>query len=85
LSSASLKSAAKRLQDLNTKWWWHELALVENIGLEGTETSTARELLASVLAHAEDTSPPSFACEKQLYGAAEQFQISNFVRISFQT
>ena len=49
-SSAPLKSKVKHLHNLNTKWWWHELALVNEIGLEGTETLTARELLAPVIA-----------------------------------
>ena len=70
----------KRLQSLNTKWWWHELALVGKIGLEGSETSTARELLALVVSQAEATAPSSFACEKQAYGTVEQFQTAPAIR-----
>jgi hypothetical protein len=55
------------------KWWWHELALVKEIGLEGKETATARELLASVVAEAKEMAPSSFTCKEQRYGAAEEF------------
>lgn len=56
------------------------MALVEKIGLKGTETTTARKLLASVVTDAEATAPPSYACEKQLYGAKEAFQTAPAVQ-----
>ena len=74
--AASLKSAVKWLQSLNSKWWWHELALVQEIGLEGTDEVTARDLLGFVVSDAEATAPSSFACEKQRYGAKESFQMA---------
>ena len=50
------------------------MALACEIGLEGTESATARELLGDVIACALSTSPSSFACEKQRYGAKEEFK-----------
>jgi hypothetical protein len=65
----------ERLQHINTKWWWHESALIEAIGLEGTETATARDRgLGLVVSHAETTAPSaSFACEEHKYGTKEVF------------
>ena len=70
---------------MNTKWWWHELALVQEIGLEGTQNATPRELLPSVVSDAESTSPSSFACEKQLYGAKETFSTAPAVQATKAT
>jgi hypothetical protein len=64
----------KKPVNINTRWWWHELPLIKKIRLEGTETTTARELLASVVAEALVTAPSYFACEKQVYGATEEFE-----------
>jgi uncharacterized membrane protein YhaH (DUF805 family) len=53
LPSASLnQSAVKRLRSIDTKWWWHESALIKEIGLKGTENATARDLLKKVVSEA---------------------------------
>ena len=50
------------------------MALVAKIRLEGTETTTARDLLGNVISEALATAPPSFTCKKQKYGSLEEFQ-----------
>jgi hypothetical protein len=51
---------------------------VEKIGLRGTKSATARDLLGVVVNEATavvDGAPPlSFACEEQRFGAHEDFE-----------
>jgi hypothetical protein len=52
--------------------------LVKKIGLQGTKSATARDLLGAVATVATtviDGAPPlSFACEEQRFGALEYFE-----------
>lgn len=58
---------------------------MKKIGLEGTESKTGRELLDSVVKNATDNHLPSFACEMQRYGAAEQFNADSLFQDSKMT
>jgi hypothetical protein len=59
--------------------------LIKEIGLEGTETTTAGELLGPVISHVVATSPSSFACERQFYGAVEEFETAPAAHATKQT
>ena len=58
----------QKLEKIKTKWWWHESALIKEIGLQGTETATARDRLGLVVAHVKTNT-----CEEQRFGSKEIF------------
>ena len=72
-----LRSVVERLPKINTKWWCHGLFLIQEIGLEGSETKTAQELLRFVIQHAEDTESldetSNFVFEEERFGVMETF------------
>jgi hypothetical protein len=69
----------KRLQSINNKWWWHELALIAEIGLEDSENATGgqrssyRILLTEVVFLARKDGGDKFHCEEQKHGGMETF------------
>ena len=76
-----LRSVVERLRAVNTKWWWHELSLIQKIGLEGTEEKTARELLYFVIQRAKDMdtsetmgATSNFDYEEARFGSVEEFR-----------
>ena len=74
-SPAELKSVVKRLQQINAKWWWHELALIREIRLKATEKWTGRDLLNFVICHAEkDATTSGFIFEETEFGGCEYFE-----------
>ena len=61
------------------------MALVEQIGLKGTEKQTAREHLSYVIEQALADAPSSFACERQQYGSLEEFETAPALRATKAT
>ena len=63
-----------RLQSINTKWRWHELALIREIGLEATEKWPGRDLLNFVVGHAKDTTTSGFIFEGTKFGGCDYLE-----------